>query len=130
MSPRQCSRTASLNLSSRYLRTKNLESVTQLVELLLPRLTSWGTEDHLCIELPGLGDVPGLLDVGIDQGIIVLEVGTESLCLQGGPGDVLGHAVGVDGPYGEPISVDRELLLHTLHDSRVDKEEDLVRVCE
>ena len=102
MSPRQCSRTASLNLSSRYLRTKNLESVTQLVELLLPRLTSWGTEDHLCIELPGLGDVPGLLDVGIDQGIIVLEVGTESLCLQGGPGDVLGHAVGVDGPDGEP----------------------------
>ena len=60
---------------SLYSYTKNLEPITQITELLLTSCTSWGSEDELCTELPFNGHVPGLLNAGIDQGVIMLQVG-------------------------------------------------------
>lgn len=58
----------------------------------------------------------------------MLEVRAETLSFQGGPDDVLGHAVGMGGPDGELVGVEGELVLHALHDGLSDEEEDLLRV--
>jgi hypothetical protein len=106
----------------------HLESLFQIVELFLTGLTSGSAEHHLCAELPVLGHIPRLLDTGVDQGVVVLEVGAETFGLQGSPGNVLRHTVGVDSPGGELVGVERELLLHAFDNSAVDEEEDLYGV--
>ena len=108
----------------------DLEPITQLAERLVASWAGRGAEDKLGVELPGLGHAPGLLDASIDQRVVVLQVGTQALGHQGGPGDVLGHAVGVDSPDGELVGVERELVLHALDDGFVDEEKHLGVVCQ
>ncbi|KUI71595.1 hypothetical protein VM1G_11752 [Cytospora mali] len=63
-------------------------------EGLLASLAGLAAEDELGAELPALGDVPLGDDLGVDQGVVVLEVGTETLGLEGGPDGELQHGVG------------------------------------
>lgn len=105
--------------------TVNLQPFTQLAEGLLPRAARRGAEDQLGVELPVLGDVPGLLHASVDQRVVVLQVGAEALSHQSGPGDVLGHTLGADGPEGEIFRVEGVLVLHALDDGAGDEEEDL-----
>lgn len=58
----------------------------------------------------------------------MLEIGAQTVSFQSGPGDVLGHAIGVGGPRGKLVGIEGELVLHVLHDELGDKEEDLVGV--
>lgn len=52
---------------------------------LLTSLTFGLAEDELGLEGPGLGDLPLADDLLVDEGVVVLEAGSESLSLKGGP---------------------------------------------
>jgi hypothetical protein len=104
------------------LRTVNPEPLAQVTKLLLGRCASGGTKDHLCAKLPVFGDIPGLLDFGIDQRIVVLQINTKPPSFQGSPRDVLGHAVGVGGPGWELVGVYRVLILQAFNCRAGDKE--------
>ena len=71
--------------SSQLLGAVDLEDLTDGLGLLGAGLASAAAKDELGVELPGGGDLPGLGDLGVDQGVIVLEVGTETLGLESGP---------------------------------------------
>jgi hypothetical protein len=107
------------------LSTVNLESLLNWLESLLAGLGNWGTNDQLGLQLPGLWNAPDALDLGIDQWVVVLEVGTETLGLEGSPDGVLVHAVGLGSPDWESVGVDGELVLEFLDGSSVIEEEDL-----
>ena len=62
----------------------------------------------------------------VNDRVVVLEVGTQSLGLEGGPDGVLVHTAGLRGPGWETVSVDGELVLVVLDNSAVFKEEELV----
>lgn len=42
-------------------------------------------EDELGLEGPGLGDLPLLADLLVDEGVVVLEVGAEAFLFEGSP---------------------------------------------
>lgn len=64
---------------------EDLVAVLNRSEGLLTGLGVGSTEDQLGIQLPWGGDVPGLGDLLIDKGAVVLKVGTEALRLKGSP---------------------------------------------
>jgi hypothetical protein len=64
---------------------KDLEAVLERSKGLLKRAASGGTKDELGVELPVGGDVPGVLDLLVDQRAVVLQVGAEAFRGEGGP---------------------------------------------
>lgn len=99
-----------------------------LLKLLLARLTSPATEDQLAPELPLKRDAPLVCSALINDGVVMLEVGTEALGLQRNPKSVLMHGVGVLGPVAEVVCVRREGLAEVLDWLRVLVEEDLSEI--
>ena len=83
-----------------------------LLERLLPRLSSRRANNHLRAQLPVLAHIPLLLNLLVDQRVVMLEVGAQAFGLKGCPDGVLVHAVGLCGPDGELVGVQCELLLH------------------
>ena len=76
----------------------NQDASLQRSECLLDTATgrTGGLAEHkLCAEIPCLGNVPGLGDGLVDDGVEVLEIAAETLGAESGPGNVLVHAVGV-----------------------------------
>lgn len=74
-----------LFLYNLYLFAEDLETVLNGSESLLTGLRGRSTEDKLSVQLPRGRDVPGLGDLLIDQGAVVLEVSTEALGLKSNP---------------------------------------------
>ena len=54
------------------LSTKDLNALLKRLECLFTRLASLTTEDKLGVELPGCGSPPNLLDLGVNEGVVVL----------------------------------------------------------
>ena len=77
-----------------------------LLVLLLARLASASTKDQLAPELPLERHVPVLRSLLVDDGVVVLEVGTEALGLQCNPESILVHCVCVLGPVAEVVGVE------------------------
>jgi hypothetical protein len=100
-----------------------------LLELLLAWLTSTAAEDKLSSQLPVERDVPLLSSLLVDDGVVMLQVGTEALSLERDPQCVLVHGVGVLGPVAEVVSIERERLAEVLDGLRVLVEENLVGQC-
>lgn len=88
-------------------------------------LARLATKDQLGSELPVGRDTPLGGDALVDQWVVVLEVGAQTLGLESGPDGELQHGVRVGGPGGEAVGVDGELLLHLVDDLLVFVEEDL-----
>ena len=86
-------------------------------------------EGHLGDELPFFGDASQFLDFVVDEGGVVLEVDAESQIGQGGPDGELHHAVGLLGPDGEVLGVERELSGHVVDDGRIVEVEDRAIGC-
>jgi len=75
---------------------------------LLPGRRSGLPKHHLSLEGPGVGDVVFGLQAGVDGGVVMLQVDAEAFEFEGGPEDVLVHAVGLFGPWVEGVlDVDR-----------------------
>lgn len=89
------------------------------------RVTSWRTNNQLSLELPISRDSPVLADLLINQWVVVLEVGTETLGLESSPGSELVHGVGLVGPARELVGVEWEAGLEALDGWGVVEEEDL-----
>lgn len=108
------------------------DAVGQRLLVLGAGLASLAAEDELGAQSPLLGHVPLLLDLAVDDGVVVLEVGAEALGLEAGPQRELVHGGGVLGPGGEVLSVKGELALELLDRLGVLKEEDLFpdRLCQ
>jgi hypothetical protein len=64
---------------------KDLEAILERSKGLLERAASGCTKDELGVELPAGGDVPGALDLLVDQRAVVLQVGAEAFRGEGGP---------------------------------------------
>jgi hypothetical protein len=64
---------------------EDLEAVLNRSKSLLSSLGGGNTEDHLGIQLPRGGQAPGLGDLLVNQGAVVLEVGAEALGLKSEP---------------------------------------------
>lgn len=103
----------------------NEHTLLQRLELLLACLSGAPAEDELSPQLPVLGDLVGILDLLVDDGVVVLEVGTEALGLERNPGGILVHGGGVLAPVTEVVSVEREGLAQVLDGLGVLEEEDL-----
>ena len=86
-------------------------------------------EGYLSDELPFFGDASQFLDFVVDEGVVVLEVDAESQIGQGGPDGELHHAVGLLGPDGEVLGVERELSGHVVDDGRIVEVEDRAIGC-
>lgn len=86
-------------------------------------------EGHLSDELPFFGDASQFLDFVVDEGVVVLEVDAESQIGQGGPDGELHHAVGLLGPDGEVLGVERKLSGHVVDDGRIVEVEDRAIGC-
>ena len=86
-------------------------------------------EGHLSDELPFFGDASQFLDFVVEEGVVVLEVDAESQIGQGGPNGELHHAVGLLGPDGEVLGVERELSGHVVDDGRIVEVEDRAIGC-
>lgn len=110
------------------LSTEDLVALLDGLEFLGTGLAAAATEDELGVELPVLGDAPLASDLGVDEGVVVLEVGANTLGVKGGPDDVLGHGIGLLGPDGELVGVEGELLLHAVDDVLVLEEQNLFGV--
>lgn len=76
-----------------------------------------------------LGTPVSFFDFVVDEGVVVLEVDAESQVGQGGPDGELHHAVGLLGPDGEVLGVERELGGHVVDDGRVVEVEDRAIGC-
>ena len=85
----------------RRLSTVGLEQLLNRLESLVTGLAGPATKDELGAELPVGGDLPLLGDLGINDGVVVLEVGTETLGLESNPDGELEHGVALGGPDGE-----------------------------
>lgn len=77
------------------------------------------------IELPVRGDVPSLGNLLVDDGIVVLEVGAETLSLQSCPNSKLSHAIRLRCPAVELVLVDGEVLLVVFNGGAVIEKQDL-----
>lgn len=64
---------------------EHLEAVLDRSEGLVERTTGRGTKDQLGVELPAGRDVPLLLNLLVNQGAVVLEVGTQAFGGESGP---------------------------------------------
>lgn len=64
---------------------EDLEAVFKRLKGLLAGLRCRETEDQLSIQLPRGGQVPGLSNLLVNQGAVVLEVGTKALRLESEP---------------------------------------------
>lgn len=95
------------------------------LERLLASLARLSAKHQLGPELPRGRDLPLGLHLGVDNGIVVLEVGAEAFGLEGHPERELVHRRGVLGPGGEVVCVDGELLLEGVDGLGVLEEEDL-----
>lgn len=94
------------------------------LELLWSVLANWSADDKLGLEDPGLWDLPVLDQLGVNERVVVLEVASETLSLEGGPGSKLVHGVGLGGPAREAVGVEWEGLLLSLVDGAIVEEED------
>ena len=95
------------------------------LELLLTRLGHLATEDELGAKLPVDGDVPVLLGLAVDDRVVVLEVGAQTLGLEGGPESILMHGGRVLAPVAEVVGVNGETLAEGLNGLGVFEEESL-----
>ena len=86
-------------------------------------------EGYLSDELPFFGDASQFLDFVVDEGVVVLEVDAESQIGQGGPDGELHHAVGLLGPDGEVLGVERKLSGHVVDDGPIVEVEDRAIGC-
>lgn len=110
-----------------HLSTEDLDLLLNGLELLGAGLAGAAADDELRAELPAGGDVPGLGDLGVDQGVVVLEVGAEALDLERAPDGVLQHGAALGGPDREVLSVEGDVLLEALDDVLILEEENLLR---
>ena len=108
----------------RRLSAENLDTLLDRNVLLGGGLALLSTEDELSVESPCGGDLPGLSNLGIDQRVVVLEVGTETFSLESSPEEVLLDSSRLNGPRLESVGVDSELALESLDGGVVDVEED------
>jgi len=79
----------------------DLEDLANGLGLLGAGLAGASTEDELGVELPRGGDLPGLGDLGVGEGVVMLEVGAEAFGFEGGP----------DGELLERIRVSDSIVL-------------------
>lgn len=98
------------------------------LELLLTSIGDLATEDELGAELPVDGDVPVLLGLAVDEGVVVLEAGAKTLSLEGGPESVLVHSGSVLAPVAEVVGIDGEGLAEGLNGLGVLEEEGLTSI--
>jgi hypothetical protein len=96
-----------------------------LLELLLARLTGTATKDQLAPELPVKRNVPVLSSLLVDNRVVVLKIGAETLGLKGNPKRVLVHGVGLLRPVTKVMGVDGERLAKVFDGLGVFVEEDL-----
>jgi len=83
--------------------TINLNTFLQRSKLLLNTATRWAgslAADELGAEGPGLRNTPGLGHEVVDDWVVVLEVAAETFVGEGGPGNELGHSLGMLIPVG------------------------------
>jgi hypothetical protein len=90
-----------------------------LLELLLPGLASASTKHQLAAQFVRERYVPMLRRLLVDDGVVVLEVGAETLGLERDPQSILVHCVGLIGPVTKVMCVDRELFAKFLDGLRV-----------
>lgn len=102
----------------------DLDTLVNVLELLGTSLAGLATKDKLGIESPVSGNAPGLSNLEVDQGVVVLEVGTQALNLEGSPDEQLLHTQRLNGPGREAVGVDGELGLEGLGGVGVLVEED------
>jgi hypothetical protein len=95
------------------------------LELLLARLSSLASKHQLRPERPFLRHIPLGLHLLVHNGVIMLQVGTETFGLERDPERELVHGGGVLGPGGEVVCVDGELLLKGVDWVGVFEEENL-----
>ena len=113
------------HLSPLQLSSEGEETLTlNWLELLWSVLANWSTDDKLGLEDPGLWDLPVLDQLGVNERVVVLEVASETLSLESGPGSELVHGVGLGRPAWEAVGVEWEGLLLSLVDGAVVEEED------
>jgi len=86
----------------------------RLLELLLASLAIAATKDQLAPELPVQRNVPLLCSALVDDGVVVLEVGTEAFRFQRNPESVLVHGVAVLSPSVKVLCVGGEALAEVL----------------
>lgn len=72
-------------------RTKNPVLLLQRPKGLLAWLAGLAAKDELSGELPRRRDGPLLLDLLVDEGVVVLEVGAQAFGFEGGPDCELEH---------------------------------------
>lgn len=110
------------------LSTENLDPLLNRLECLWQTrfLGQTLAKHQLCIELPVLGDAPLRGDLGVDDGVVMLQVGTEALGLEGGPEHDLVHGGGLLGPVVELVGVGGVGLLLLADGGAVVEEEDLL----
>lgn len=107
-----------------FLSAKDLDTLINALEGLLTSLTVPVAKDELGVELPGDRDLPGFGNLLVDDRVVVLEVGTETLGLEGGPEEELLDGVGLVGPDGEAVGVDGELVGKFVNHGGVVEEKD------
>ena len=105
--------------------TKDLDLLLDGLELLGTRLAGTATDDELRAELPASGDAPSLGNLLVNEGVVMLEVGAETLELERGPDGVLQHSAALGGPGREVVLVDGDVLLVALDDVLVLEEKNL-----
>lgn len=110
-----------------FLVTKDLDSLCVLLLLIILlwlRLIGLGTEHELSPPLPVLVKVVLLLNLGLDQVTVVLQVGSVTSVRKGDPSVVLKDGRSVVRPSGEVVCVLRSVLLHGLNDVLALEEDD------
>ena len=107
------------------LSTVHKHPLLKRLEALLSRLTSLSTEHQLCPQLPVNGNIPVLLRLAVNDGVVVLEIGTKAFSLESNPQSVLVHGGCVLGPGREVVCVDGKSLLKLANRGGVFEEEDL-----
>jgi len=95
------------------------------LESLLTGLSRTPSKYQLRLEAPLLGNLPEVLNLLVDDGIVVLQVTPETLGFEASPECELVHGRGMFRPLEEHVRVDRELLLEGMDSVGVFKEEDL-----
>lgn len=81
------------------------------LKLLLAWLTTTAAKNQLGPQLPLKGDAPFLRGPLVDDGIVVLEIGTEAFRVESEPHCVLMHSAGMLAPVSKLMRVNRKGLL-------------------
>ena len=119
--PSRCNTSLAYNLCTMHEKSLALD----LVEGLFARLLHNAANDHLCAEGPRRWHAPCSLDLGVDNGVVVLQVGAYALGCESGPDGVLVHGSGLSRPSREVICERGKFRLHGFDDGAVVEEEDL-----